>query len=168
MRDVIEHAIDLLLKARHTVALTGAGLSTPSGIPDFRSRDTGLWANYNPMEIATLYAFRHHTAEFFNWIRPLAHVMFEAQPNPAHRALVDLETAGRLATVITQNIDGLLQRAGATDVVELHGNIYTATCVRCYRVFASDHFRAQPHRRRPRTAVSGVWKRAEAQRDLVR
>jgi NAD-dependent deacetylase len=140
MRDVIEHAIDLLLKARHTVALTGAGLSTPSGIPDFRSRDTGLWANYNPMEIATLHAFRHHTAEFFNWIRPLAHVMFEAQPNPAHRALVDLETAGRLATVITQNIDGLLQRAGATDVVELHGNIYTATCVRCYRVFASDHF----------------------------
>jgi NAD-dependent deacetylase len=140
MRDAIEHAIDLLVNARHTVALTGAGLSTPSGIPDFRSRDTGLWANYTPMEIATVFAFRQHTAEFFNWIRPLAHVMLEAQPNAAHRALVDLEAAGRLATVITQNIDGLLQRAGATDVVELHGNIYTATCVRCYRVFASDHF----------------------------
>ncbi len=61
-------------------------------------------------------------------------------PIQTHRALVDLELAGRLATVITQNIDGLLQRAGATDVVELHGNIYTATCVRCYSVFASDHF----------------------------
>jgi NAD-dependent deacetylase len=140
MRDVIEDAIDLLLGARHAVALTGAGLSTPSGIPDFRSRDTGLWANYNPIEIASVQAFRHRTVEFFNWIRPLAHLMIEAQPNAAHYALADLGAAGRLATVITQNIDGLHQRAGITDVVELHGNIYTATCVRCYRVFASEHF----------------------------
>ncbi|HZY42079.1 MAG TPA: NAD-dependent deacylase [Anaerolineae bacterium] len=141
MHDAIEHAIDLLLNARHAVALTGAGLSTASGIPDFRSRDTGLWANYNPMEIATVHAFRYRTAEFFNWIRPLAHQMIEAQPNPAHRALTMLEVGGRLATIITQNIDGLHQRAGATDVVELHGNIYTATCVRCYRLCASDIFR---------------------------
>lgn len=140
MRDVIGHAIDLLLSAQHVVALTGAGLSTPSGIPDFRSRDTGLWANYNPMEIATVQAFRHRPLEFFNWIRPLVHLMIDAQPNAAHRALANLEAAGRLATVITQNIDGLHQRAGTADVVELHGNIYTATCVRCYRVFDSDHF----------------------------
>lgn len=140
MRDVIGDAIDLLLNARHAVALTGAGISTPSGIPDFRSRDTGLWANYNPMEIATVQAFRHRTVEFFNWIRPLAHQMLEAQPNAAHRALAQLEAAGRLATVITQNIDGLHQRAGTTDVVELHGNIFTATCVRCYRVFDSGYF----------------------------
>ena len=140
MRDVFGDAIDLLLNARHAVALTGAGISTPSGIPDFRSRDTGLWANYNPMEIATVQAFRHRTVEFFNWIRPLAHQMLEAQPNAAHRALAELEAAGRLATVITQNIDGLHQRAGTTDVVELHGNIFTATCVRCYRVFDSEHF----------------------------
>ena len=140
MRDPIEHASDLLLNARQVVALTGAGLSTPSGIPDFRSRDTGLWANYNPMEIATLQAFRHRTVEFFNWIRPLVHLMIQAQPNAAHRALAELEAAGRLATVITQNIDGLHQRAGTANVVELHGNIYTATCVRCYRVLASDQF----------------------------
>lgn len=137
---MIEHTIDLLLSARHVVALTGAGLSTPSGIPDFRSRDTGLWANYNPMEIATVQAFRHRTVEFFNWIRPLVHLMIEAQPNAAHRALAALEATGRLATVITQNIDGLHQRAGTADVVELHGNIYTATCVRCYQVSASDQF----------------------------
>ena len=137
---MIEHAIDLLLSARHVVALTGAGLSTHSGIPDFRSRNTGLWANYNPMEIATVQAFRHRTVEFFNWIRPLVRQMVEAQPNVAHRALVDLAAAHRLSTVITQNIDGLHQRAGLTDVVELHGNIYTATCVRCYQVFASDQF----------------------------
>jgi len=137
---LIEHAIELLLSARHVVALTGAGLSTPSGIPDFRSRDTGLWANYNPMEIATVQAFRHRTVEFFNWIRPLVRQMVEAQPNAAHRALVELAAAARLSTVITQNIDGLHQRAGSVDVVELHGNIYTATCVRCYQVLASDQF----------------------------
>lgn len=140
MSELIRRAIELIDRARHAVALTGAGLSTPSGIPDFRSPDTGLWANYNPMEIATVHAFRHHPEEFFKWIRPLAHQMIEAQPNAAHRALADLEKAGRLATVITQNIDGLHQRAGTTDVVELHGNIYTATCVRCYRTFASDAF----------------------------
>lgn len=140
MNHLIQRAIELIAKARHVAALTGAGLSTPSGIPDFRSPDTGLWANYNPMEIATVYAFRHHPEDFFKWIRPLAQQMTAAQPNPAHRALASMEQAGRLATIITQNIDGLHQRAGATDVVELHGNIYTATCVRCYRAFASDIF----------------------------
>ena len=140
MNELIRRAIELIGQARQAVALTGAGLSTPSGIPDFRSPHTGLWANYNPMEIATVHAFRHHSEDFFKWIRPLVQQMVEAQPNAAHRALVELEKSGRLATVITQNIDGLHQRAGAADVVELHGNIYTATCVRCYRVFASDVF----------------------------
>jgi NAD-dependent deacetylase len=140
MSDLIQRAIGLIAEARHAVALTGAGLSTPSGIPDFRSPDTGLWANYNPMEIATVHAFRHHPEDFFKWIRPLTRQMAAAQPNPAHRALAQLEQSGRLATIITQNIDGLHQRAGTTDVVELHGNIYTATCIRCYRAFASDIF----------------------------
>ncbi len=165
---MIEHAIDLLLSARHVVALTGAGLSTHSGIPDFRSRDTGLWANYNPMEIATVQAFRHRTVEFFNWIRPLVRQIVEAQPNAAHRALVDLAAADRLSTVITQNIDGLHQRAGLTDVVELHGNIYTATCVRCYRVFASDQFVHALIDEGRVPVVPAVWQHPEAQRHPVR
>ena len=140
MSDLIQRAADLLARAQHAIVLTGAGISTPSGIPDFRSRDTGLWANYNPMETATIQVFRHRPDDFFNWIRPLARQMIEAQPNAAHRALAELQHAGRLATIITQNIDGLHQRAGATDVVELHGTIYTATCVRCYHVFASEIF----------------------------
>ncbi len=140
MNDLIRRAADLLQSSRHAVALTGAGISTPSGIPDFRSPHTGLWANFNPIEIATIYAFRHHPEAFFNWIRPLAHQMVEARPNAAHRALADLERAGRLMSVITQNIDGLHQRAGTSSVVELHGNIYTATCMRCYRVYSSDAF----------------------------
>jgi len=140
MNDLIRRAAELVGQSKYTIALTGAGISTPSGIPDFRSQGTGLWANYNPMEIATIYAFRHRPEEFFKWIRPLAHQMVEAQPNAAHRALADLERAGRLAAVITQNIDGLHQRAGTSAVVELHGNIYTATCMRCYQVYSSDAF----------------------------
>jgi NAD-dependent deacetylase len=140
MSDLILRAADLLAHAQRAIALTGAGIGTPSGIPDFRSPEIGLWANYNPMEIATIYVFRRQPEEFFNWIRPLAHQMIEAQPNAAHRALAELQRAGRLTTIITQNIDGLHQRAGATDVIELHGSIFTATCVRCYHVFASDRF----------------------------
>jgi len=72
MQDFIERAANILRTARHAVALTGAGLSTPSGIPDFRSAQTGLWETANPMEVATIYAFRENPARFFNWIRPLA------------------------------------------------------------------------------------------------
>src|SRR5512147_782707 len=117
MDELMQHAAQLLAQAQHAVALTGAGLSTPSGIPDFRSQDTGLWENYDPMEFATFQAFRHHPADFFNWIRPLARQMFMAQPNPAHWALTELQNAGWVKHIITQNMDGLQQRAGAHDVV---------------------------------------------------
>ncbi|CAG0936767.1 NAD-dependent histone deacetylase SIR2 [Thermoflexales bacterium] len=141
--ELMQHAAQLLAQARHAVALTGAGLSTPSGIPDFRSRDTGLWENYDPLEIATFHAFRRRPADFFNWIRPLARQMFEAQPNLAHHALAELQQAGRLPHIITQNIDGLQQRAGAQHVIELHGDIFTGTCVSCYTLYHSTEFRTQ-------------------------
>ena len=142
MYQLIERAANLLVQARQAVALTGAGISTPSGIPDFRSEDTGLWSNYNPMEVATLHAFRHHPSEFYDWIRPLARRFFAAQPNEAHRALAQLQAASQLGDIITQNIDGLHQRAGARHVVELHGNVYSGTCVSCYHVYSSDKFYA--------------------------
>ncbi len=140
MDELTRHAAQLLAQARHAVALTGAGLSTPSGIPDFRSPDTGLWENYDPLEIATFQVFRRRPADFFHWIRLLARQMFEAQPNPAHYALAALQQAGRLGHIVTQNIDGLQQRAGAQHVIELHGNIFTGTCVSCYRVYRSAEF----------------------------
>jgi NAD-dependent deacetylase len=143
MDELIQRAAQLLMQARHAVALTGAGLSTPSGIPDFRSQDIGLWENYDPMEIATFQTFRRRPADFFNWIRPLARQMFAAQPNPAHRALTALQNAGWLKHIITQNMDGLQQRAGAHDVVELHGNIYSGTCVSCYQLYRSEEFVAE-------------------------
>ena len=139
----MQHAARLLAQAQHAVALTGAGLSTPSGIPDFRSRETGLWENYDPMEIATFQAFRRRPADFFNWIRPLARQMFDAQPNPAHYALAELQQAGHLLHIITQNIDGLQQRAGAPHVIELHGDIFTGTCVSCYATYHSIEFKEQ-------------------------
>ena len=139
----MQQAAQLLAQAQQAVALTGAGLSTPSGIADFRTPDTGLWENYDPMEIATFQAFRRRPADFFNWIRPLARQMFEAQPNLAHVVLAELQQAGHLPYIITQNIDGLQQRAGAQHVIELHGDIFTGTCVGCYTVYRSAEFHDQ-------------------------
>ena len=140
MQDLISRAAQLLRSATHAIALTGAGLSTPSGIPDFRSAETGLWNRVNPLEVATIYAFRENPARFFNWIRPLAVAICEAWPNAAHRALAQLEQAGLLRLVITQNIDGLHQRAGSINVAEVHGHIREATCLNCYHaVSVEDH-----------------------------
>jgi NAD-dependent deacetylase len=129
--DVVR-AIALLRQAKHAVALTGAGISTPSGIPDFRSLESGLWELVDPMEVASIYAFRHNPMAFFDWIRPLAQNILEAQPNPAHLALASLEANGRLQAVITQNIDLLHSKAGSQTVYEVHGSLRRATCQGCH------------------------------------
>lgn len=140
----VDHAAELLRGAHYTVALTGAGLSTPSGIPDFRSPGSGMWAQVDPFQVASLFAFRRKPEAFFEWIRPLARLMLDAQPNPAHVALAQLEQAGLLRAIVTQNIDGLHQRAGSRSVFEVHGHMREATCIRCYKVFPAgpfvDHF----------------------------
>ena len=136
----IEHAADLLQASRYAVALTGAGISTPSGIPDFRSSDNGLWRKYNPMEVASLSAFRTRPEKFFDWFRPLTNLIIEAQPNPAHQALAHLEKIGILKSIITQNIDGLHQKAGSQSIYEIHGSLNTLTCVECYRQFRASEY----------------------------
>ncbi|MGQ9595677.1 MAG: NAD-dependent protein deacylase [Anaerolineae bacterium] len=133
-------AARLLRQAGHAVALTGAGISTPSGVPDFRSPGTGLWRHVDPLLVASIWAFRVSPRRFFDWMRPLARTLLEARPNPAHEALARLEEAGFLQAVITQNIDGLHQKAGSRTVLELHGHVRTATCTRCYRIYPSDAF----------------------------
>jgi NAD-dependent deacetylase len=135
-------AARLLREAHQTVALTGAGISTPSGVPDFRSPDTGLWHKYDPMEVASLSAFRHHPEQFYLWVRPLADCVLSAEPNPAHLALARLEQAGRLRGIITQNIDDLHRRAGSRNILEIHGHMREATCVDCYRVYPTAPFLA--------------------------
>ena len=129
--DRIRQAAEILAASQHAVALTGAGHSTPSGIPDFRSPGSGLWTQVDPMEVASIYGFRRNPQAFYNWIRPLAKQMMEAQPNAAHIALADMERDGVIKAVITQNIDELHRKAGSQRVLELHGSVRQATCIRC-------------------------------------
>lgn len=127
----LERAARLLHASHACVALTGAGISTPSGVPDFRS-SSGLWRGHDPLAVASQDAFRHHPDQFFDWVRPLAAAILLAEPNPAHYSLARLEQARHLAGIVTQNIDGLHRRAGSTEVCEIHGDIRQATCVRCF------------------------------------
>jgi NAD-dependent deacetylase len=136
----IEFAADLIRGSKHAVVLTGAGISTPSGIPDFRSEAAGLWSRDEPLEVASLLTFRTAPEKFFEWFRPLADQIFNAGPNAAHTALAELEHAGRIQTIITQNIDGLHQKAGASRVIETHGALRTLSCTRCYHQVESEPF----------------------------
>lgn len=133
----ISQAATLLLASKRAVALTGAGISTPSGIPDFRSTGSGLWTRYDPMEVASLRAFRYHPEKFYGWMRSLVIEIMAALPNPAHMALAQLQQAGYLETIITQNIDGLHQRANSRKILEIHGSLQTLTCTGCFLKVAS-------------------------------
>lgn len=136
----IRCATEIVRSSKHGVVLTGAGISTPSGIPDFRSANSGLWERANPMEVASLSAFRYHPEKFFTWMQPLAEKFNQAQPNAAHLGLALLQEAGYVQTVVTQNIDGLHQKAGSTNVLEVHGSLRTLTCIGCYQQVPADHF----------------------------
>jgi NAD-dependent deacetylase len=136
----IEDAAELVRKAKRAVVLTGAGISTPSGIPDFRSEGTGLWSRDEPLEVASLSTFRTSPERFFEWFRPLAGQIYYARANAAHTALAQLEQAGHIQTIITQNIDALHQKAGSTCVVETHGTMRTLTCTSCYHKFEAEPF----------------------------
>jgi NAD-dependent deacetylase len=136
-------AADIIRGSKRAVVLTGAGISTPSGIPDFRSPDSGLWEHFDPFEVASLTAFRHNPANFYRWMRELAGIILEAQPNLAHFSLAKLQHLGYVQTIITQNIDALHQRAGSQNVLEVHGSLETMTCTGCYqRVKARDYMEA--------------------------
>lgn len=156
----IQRAVELIRRSRHMIAFTGAGHSTASGIPDFRSPGSGLWERDDPMLVASIWAFRLRPQSFFDWIRPLIPVLLEAHPNPAHRALAQLEALGYLKAVITQNIDGLQQQAGSQRVLEIHGHIRTATCARCYKEVPIDPIIESFLRggRTPRCECGGVLK----------
>ncbi|OFX31061.1 MAG: hypothetical protein A2Z07_09790 [Armatimonadetes bacterium RBG_16_67_12] len=126
----VASAAVLLRSARRTVALTGAGISTESGLPDFRSPD-GLWANVDPLAIASRSALERRPEAFYEFYRNRLSKLGQARPNAGHAALAALERAGRLRAVITQNVDGLHQAAGSRQVIELHGNLREAACSGC-------------------------------------
>jgi NAD-dependent deacetylase len=123
--------VELVRERRPCVVLTGAGMSTESGIPDFRSTH-GIWAEVDPFEVASIQAFRRDPERVWAFYRERIHVLLAAQPNEGHRALAELERRGFVSAVITQNIDTLHTRAGSREVVEVHGSVRTAVCIRCH------------------------------------
>ena len=133
VQEAIEFSAELFRKAGQTVVLTGAGLSTPSGIPDFRSEGTGLWSRDEPLEVASLSTFRTDPNKFYAWFRPLVRQIFDAKPNQAHYALAKLEIEGHIRSIVTQNVDLLHQKAGSMNVIELHGTLATLSCTRCFQ-----------------------------------
>ena len=125
---------ELIRRRQPTVVLTGAGISTESGIPDFRS-PTGIWADVDPMEYASLRAFRADPEKVWSFYAKRIDMLTGAEPNEGHRAIAELERMGLVSAVVTQNIDLLHTRAGSEDVVEVHGSIRTASCLECGRVY---------------------------------
>jgi NAD-dependent deacetylase len=130
--EALHKAARIIRDAEYAVALTGAGISTPSGIPDFRSPNSGLWEDDNAVNTASILGFKRNPQAFFKWMRPLATTLLAAQPNPAHIALAELEHAGYIKSVITQNIDMLHSKAGSQVVHEVHGHLRQATCIECF------------------------------------
>ena len=126
---------ELVRESRCTVALTGAGISVPSGIPDFRTPETGLWAKVDPMDVAHIDVFERDPERFWSYYRPRFQTLGDKRPNRAHETLAELERRGLLEGVITQNIDRLHRAGGSRNVVEVHGSIATASCRECGESF---------------------------------
>jgi NAD-dependent deacetylase len=156
-------ARELIASSERVSALTGAGISVDSGIPDFRS-EGGVWTRYDPLEYATHESFLNDPAKFWTMGREIAAVMLKAKPNPAHIALAQLESRGDFIGIITLNIDNLHQVAGNRRVVELRGNYLRAFCIDCGR----DYFGEEVHRRvvrgeiPPRCSACGGVLKSEA------
>ena len=124
-----EALIEALRSSRHVCVLTGSGISAESGVPTFREAQTGLWERFDPHELATPEAFLRDPVLIWNWYRWRRDLVAKVKPNSGHRALVDLQAQVRDFTLITQNVDGLHQRAGSQNVIEFHGNLFEDRCI---------------------------------------
>jgi NAD-dependent deacetylase len=135
----IVKAAEVLQSATYAIALTGAGISTESGIPDFRSRG-GLWEKYDPAEYATIQAFNADPEKVWRMLFDMSDITHNARPNPGHEALAELERIGVLRHIITQNIDNLHQEAGSRSVIEYHGNASRLECLNCGATYSREQF----------------------------
>ena len=140
-RTGVERLAEMISAAGSVVALTGAGISVPSGIPDFRSPGSGLWETVDPMEVAHIDVFRREPERFWHFYGDRFTTLRDKRPNGAHHALVELERRGHLDAVITQNIDGLHEAAGTQDLIEVHGSISHASCLVCERRYELEETR---------------------------
>lgn len=129
--DGVGRLADLVRSSERTVALTGAGISVPSGIPDFRTPGEGMWEEVDPMKVANIDAFHRDTRAFWDFYRPRFDMLRDKRPNAAHLALAGLERAGLLDAVVTQNIDRLHRSAGTRELIEVHGSVDTSSCTTC-------------------------------------
>lgn len=135
LNEQINKAAELIIKLRNICALTGAGISVESGIPPFRGQG-GVWDKFDPFEYAHIDSFMKNPAKVWNvLLKEMKQTLDKAKPNKAHMALVDLESLGLLKTIITQNIDGLHQASGSSDVIEFHGNFANLSCLNCNKAF---------------------------------
>jgi len=145
----LEKVAQLLAQSDHAIALTGAGISVDSGIPDFRSPG-GLWDRFDPLEYASIDSFQANPNKVWNMIKEMNEVISGARPNPGHLALAELEQIGVMKAVITQNIDNLHQDAGSQEVIEFHGNGRKLVCLQCGRKYDTEAYAEK-------NLASGVW-----------
>ena len=175
MDGTVDELAAIVREAGSVVALTGAGISVPSGIPDFRSPGTGLWANVDPMEVAHIDAWRADPKRFWQFYGHRFQTLEGKEPNAAHRALVELERRGHLDAVITQNIDMLHRKAGTRALVEVHGTIEHSSCLTCGARYPLAEVRARlaadpdgvprcdrGHPLKPDVVLFGEWLPADA------
>jgi len=124
----LDGLLTALREAQHVCVLTGAGISAESGVPTFREAQSGLWEQYDPLDLATPEAFARDPELIWRWYRWRRELVAKAEPNPGHLALARLAKIVPRFTLVTQNVDGLHQRSGSTDVIEFHGNLFTDRC----------------------------------------
>ena len=139
---LIQKAAEMIAKSKLTIALTGAGISVESGIPDFRS-SAGLWSKYDPAEYATISAFLRNPEKIWDMLREMDELVSQAKPNAAHLGMGELERLGYLHCIITQNVDNLHQSGGAKNVIEYHGNSKTLSCLGCGKQYLASEKRAE-------------------------
>ena len=142
MEETVKKAARTICQSTKTIALTGAGISVESGIPDFRSSG-GLWERFNPIEYGTIGAFQANPEKVWQMLQEVSNLLASARPNPAHTGLGRLQELGLLHTIITQNVDYLHQEGGATRVIEYHGNAKTLACLWCSQRYNSNELGGQ-------------------------
>lgn len=142
MEKLINAAADIIVKSDLTLALTGAGISVESGIPDFRSAG-GLWSKFDPAEYANISAFRSNPEKVWEMLREMDKIVSGAEPNEAHIGMGELEKMGYLHYIITQNVDNLHQAGGSKNVIEYHGNSSSLSCLWCGKTYTAEEKRSE-------------------------
>ncbi|MEA2022488.1 MAG: NAD-dependent deacylase, partial [Candidatus Caldatribacteriota bacterium] len=157
----VNQIAELIRNSKNAVILTGAGVSTGSGIPDFRTPGKGLWEKINPYEVTSIDAFYENPQRFYYFYRPRIEMLSRVLPNPAHKAIAQLELMGFVKYLITQNIDHLHRKAGSKKIIKVHGTLDEAICTKCKKIISSTELLEKlnvSQKKIPRCDCGGVFK----------